>query len=163
MAIEFAAIFVLFFVLVYGIISFGIPTAVRMGFQHYSAEAARSAIRIDKNSEDFTNQLSKVISDTITGPGSWLPQEWLSGCNAPATDTNDAEDPDSDNEWKPLTTPYGFYREPSTNAASYQVYVCIQTNDPIVPQIKLLGIELPPLPKDTEGNTVIRGYTMTTF
>lgn len=160
MAIEFAAIFLLFFVLVYGIISFGIPTAVRMGFQHYSAEAARAAIRVDKNSEDFANQLSNIISGTITG--SWLPQEWLSGCTAPAIDPNDAEDPEADNEWVSLTTPYGFYLAPSANAASYQVYVCIQTNNPIVPQIKLLGIELPPLPKE-DGKPVIRGYTMTTF
>lgn len=159
-AIEFAAIFVLFFVMVYGIISFGIPTAVRMGFQHYSAEAARMAIRADKNSENFATQLSTLISTTITE--SWLPGEWLSGCNAPALSTNPDDETGADNPWQSLSTPYGFYRELSANASSYQLYVCIQTTHPIVPQINLMGIEFPPLPKEGD-KTVIRGYTITTL
>lgn len=72
--------------MVYGIISFGIPTAVRMGFQHYSAEAARMAIRADKDAENFTTQLNTLISTTINK--SWLPAEWLSGCNIPSLGTN---------------------------------------------------------------------------
>ena len=148
-AIEFAAIFVFFFVMVYAIISFGIPTVFRMGFQHYSAEAARAAMIVPSSTEDYEIQLGEKINDVISD--SWLNEDWLSRCSNVSGDG-----------WEPLSSSsYAFLRE--VPGAIYQLNVCLETTHPIVPQIVLLGIELPPLPKDANGDTVIRGYTITTL
>lgn len=153
-AIEFAAIFMLFFVMVYAIISFGIPTAFRMGFQHYSAEAARSASMVPSSAEDYETQLGEKINDIIADSwiaDIWLNEDWLSRCSNVSSDG-----------WEPLSSSsYAFLRE--APGARYQLNVCLETTHPIVPQIVLLGIELPPLPKNANGDTVIRGYTIITL
>lgn len=149
-AIEFAAIFVLFFVMVYGIIAFGIPTAFRMGFQHYSAEAARAASIVPSSTEDYETRLGEKINTIISD--SWLKEDWLKRCSDLRGDG-----------WEPLlSSTYAFWRE-APGSTNYQLNVCLETTHPIVPQIELFGIELPPFPKDANGNTVIRGYTITTL
>lgn len=157
MAIEFAAIFGLFFALVYGTIAFGLPAVARMGFQHYSVEASRAAVRVDPNVEKdvFLKRTGSQIDTLITE--SWLPAKWRDGC----TDLADAG-------WTKLpNTDYGYYKtEPNPQATAiprYQVNVCIQANTPIVPQLVLSeDLRFPPH-EDANGNPWVRGYTITTF
>lgn len=162
MVIEFAAIFMLFFTMVYGIIAFSIPTVVRMAFQHYATEAARAAVQVDPGvgTARFAQLVSQQITDEITS--SWLPAQWRGSCASPNDGTT----------WTALPPhggqpSYGYWQaETNTRAGRtprYRLYVCLQTHDSIVPQIKLGDIELPTLPKDESGRSVIRGYTLTTF
>ncbi|WP_018918275.1 TadE/TadG family type IV pilus assembly protein [Vreelandella zhanjiangensis] len=160
-AIEFAAIFMLFFTLVYGIIAFSIPVVVRMGFQHYSAEAARAAVRVDTsvNTTQFAQLVSQQVTNQVTA--GWLPAKWRDSCPAPSDGTTWAALPSHNGQ-----PSYGYWQTEANarpgRTPRYRLYVCLQTHDSIVPQIVLGDIELPPLPKEN-GRSVIRGYTMTTF
>lgn len=162
MAIEFAAIFMLFFSLVYGTIAFGIPAVARMGFQHYSVEATRAAVKVDPAvKEDLYllrvgNEIDTFIAD------SWLPEDWRNGC----TDIGGSEDTPS--EWSILPgTVYGYWRpEPDAlpNARPrYQINVCIQASEPIVPQLVIGELRFPPYTDETTGRSWVRGYTITTL
>lgn len=162
MAIEFAAIFGLFFALVYGTIAFGFPAVTRMGFQHYAVEAARAAVQVDTSLE--TTQFARLVSQQVTNQitAGWLPTQWRDGCSAP----NDG------NIWTPLPPhngepSYGYFQAeanaPTSGALRYRLYVCIQANTPIVPQLVLTNdLRFPPH-EGANGNPWVRGYTMTTF
>ncbi|WP_224105159.1 TadE/TadG family type IV pilus assembly protein [Vreelandella aquamarina] len=161
-AIEFAAIFLLFFTLVYGIIAFSLPAVVRLAFQHYSTEAARAAVKVDPSVESgrFAQLVSQQVTREITS--SWLPAAWRDSCPAPNDGTTWAALPSHAGQ-----PSYGYWQV-EVNARPgrtprYRLYVCLQTRGSIVPQIRLGDIELPTLPRDTTGRPVIRGYTLTTF
>lgn len=138
-AIEFSAIFILFMVMVFGIISYGIPTAVRMAFQHYSAEAARAAMISSSNPAD---EVDRVISE------SWLDEGWLSPCDL--------------TEWQSTSSRYAFTRA-IPDATSDQLQVCLNSTHSFIVSFNFFGFMFPPLPRDDDGNVVIRGYTITTL
>ncbi|MDQ7728170.1 pilus assembly protein [Halomonas sp. SpR8] len=160
-AIEFAAIFMLFFALVYGAIAFGLPAVARLAFQHYSVEAARAAVQVDPTPFDaerpetfalVSSQVNSVIS------ASWIPEDWRDGC----------ADLDGTDGWSTLPdTVYGYWRpEPNplpNTTPRYQVNVCIQTNAPIVPQLALGELRFPPYVDGDTGKSWVRGYTITTL
>ena len=155
-AIEFAAIFLLFFTLVYGAIAYGIPAMIQLSFQHLTAEASRAALKVDpdQSSSSFVSLVSQEVSATITA--SWLPEAWRTSCSAP----------DDGGTWEALPsveggTSYGYIQTESLyDYTRYQLYVCIQTQDSIVPQLILGDIRLPDLPKDSSGTPVIRASTL---
>ncbi|MDN7130808.1 pilus assembly protein [Halomonas sp. MC140] len=157
-AIEFAAIFLLFFSLVYGTIAFGIPAVARMGFQHYSVEATRVAVKVDPAVAEsiYLQRVGNEIDKFIAG--SWLPEDWRNGC----TDLAEEE------TWRTLPgTTYGYWR-PEPNALPnerlrYQINVCIQASEPIVPQLVIGELRFPPYTDDTTGRSWVRGYTITTL
>lgn len=164
-AIEFAALFVLFFTIAYSVIAYSLPITLLFSYKHLSAEAARQALRVDP-AQDWvqyltavSNEVNRVVSD------SWLPSNWYDGdCLAPESDLN----------WQPLTPVDG---EPSfgflgtdqlTNGVVNRVlYVCIQRKyadsgsereRAIIPNIKLGSIRLPPLPQEN-GEAILRGIS----
>lgn len=149
-AIEFAAIFGLFFALVYGTIAFGLPAVARMGFQHYSVEASRVALQADPaywNQPTTRDAIAEMIGDLIDD--SWI-QNWAKGCE-------DLPDEDSVawENWIDLDpTGYAHWREETEQTPNrtprYQVNVCLQANSSIL---------LPPF----EDAPWVRGYTITTF
>jgi len=158
-AIEFAAIFLLFFTLVYAVMAYGIPAMLRLSFQHISAEASRAAIKVDRDQSatSFATLVSREVTNTITA--SWLPSAWRNACPAP----------DATGAWTQLPSyngepSYGYLQTEVATApytyTRYSLYVCIQTNDPIVPQLVLGNVRLPDLPKDDSGKPVIRGETL---
>lgn len=163
-AIEFAAIFLLFFALVYGSIAFGLPAVARLSFQHHAVEASRAALRVDPFVEQgvFLNRVGLQIDNLITS--SWIPEGWRDGC----TDLGEGESEDEPAKWTALPgTVYGYWR-PEPNALPnanprYQVNVCIQASEPIVPQL-VIGSDLrfPPY-TDNTGRSWVRGYTIITL
>lgn len=158
-AIEFAAIFLLFFTLVYGAIAYGIPAMIQLSYQHLTAEAARAALKVDtdQNSTRFASLVSQEISATIAA--SWVPMDWLSSCPAP----------EDEGDWEALPSETGQsswgYLQIEENSTwgytRYHLYVCIQSQDAMVPQIVIGDIRLPDLPEDSSGNPVIRASTLT--
>ncbi|MCS2610794.1 TadE/TadG family type IV pilus assembly protein [Halomonas dongshanensis] len=158
-AIEFAAIFLLFFSLVYATIAFGFPAVTRMGLQHYAVEAGRAAMKVDPHYGDQSSVLERVgheIERTINA--GWVPPQWRNQCALP----NDSS------EWSLLpNTDYGYWRlEPNTplnRIARYQFYICIQADTPIVPPLRLSSELVFPPQLDANGNPWVRGYTITTL
>ncbi|WP_447529979.1 TadE/TadG family type IV pilus assembly protein [Vreelandella sp. TE19] len=153
-AIEFAAIFLLFFTLVYGAFAFALPAVARLSFQHWAAEAARAAMRVDTDAPHATvlARLGEQVEQSIAH--SWLPGAWRGGCDVPESAP-----------WQPLPgTMYGHWAYEAHPAPSrsprYLLHVCLQANDPIVPQVKIGNLYLPPH-NDDSGRPWVRGYTIT--
>lgn len=146
-AIEFAAVFVLFMVMVFGIITFGIPTAIRMAFQHYSAEAARAAMIVPSGTNDYETQIADIVNAVVSE--SWLDEGWLSPCTL-------SED------WQSTLSDYAFIRD-MPDSTTNQLQVCLESTHDFILPFDFFGFEFPPLPRDSDGSVVIRGYTIITL
>lgn len=77
-AIEAALLFVIFFVLFYGIVGYSLPIMMKEAFQHAAANGARSALAVEPDSFDSTNdyietgvtpRVRQVVGNTLD----WLP------------------------------------------------------------------------------------------
>lgn len=86
-AIEFAILFTLFFVVVYGVVAFSLPLAIQSSLKHLAAEAARATIRLDakgSSAEEYEMALKSYLTAYITDQhNTWLPPTWYMGCNGP--------------------------------------------------------------------------------
>lgn len=162
-AIEFAALLMVFFIMLYAIMAYSIPLLLTLTFKQVSADAARAAVRVDPDlaHEDYLNIINRELKRTVDD--SWLPANWVQGgCPAPADGwialPAAAED-------KPLghylkiesLEPYG--------ASRYHLNVCLQriynkaggdTEGSIIPTLSFLGMDIPSLPKEG-SDTIIRG------
>nr|WP_312973183.1 TadE/TadG family type IV pilus assembly protein [Pseudomonas sp.] len=169
-AIEFAMLFAVFFVVVYGIIAYSIPMLLLLTFKQVSADAARATLRVDPGNAAYSQLLSREITAVVQR--SWLPESWRSGdCPAPEQDAAGLD-------WSPLPghdgqPSYGNIaldnRNPS--APRYVLHVCLQRGynhagpsdqRAILPTLRLLGISIPSLPEEN-GEVVIRGATTVTL
>lgn len=169
-AIEFAMLFGVFFVVVYAIIAYSIPMLLMLTFKQVTADAARATLQVDPANAAYTQLLSREITRVVER--SWLPQSWRSGnCPAPAQD-------EAGFSWASLPghdgqPSYGHIaldaRNPS--APRYVLHVCVQRlynregasdQRAIVPTLRLFGTSIPSLPAEG-GNVVIRGATTVTL
>lgn len=142
----------LFFVMVYGIISFGIPMAVRMGMQHYSAEAARAALAVGMSTDGYESKMKAAVDDVLNDSwiAPWIADAWIRGCTL-------------SNEWQKIAgSEYTALNKPA-GLQSHQLQVCLESNYDFVPSITLMGIDFPPLPRDGEGRLLLRAHTITTL
>ncbi|WP_244158087.1 TadE family protein [Phytopseudomonas flavescens] len=170
MAIEFAMLFGVFFVVVYGIIAYSIPLLLLLTFKQVSADAARATLQVDPGNPAYTQLLSREITRVVER--SWLPDSWLGGdCPPPEQDA-------AGFSWTSLPGQNGHHsyghvavdtRDPNT--PRYVLHVCLQRfynsegakdKRAIVPTLRLLGISIPSLPVEG-GNVVIRGATTVTL
>ncbi|MFP2769695.1 TadE/TadG family type IV pilus assembly protein [Oceanisphaera sp. KMM 10153] len=159
-AIEFAALFILFFTLLYAILAHSIPLLLEISFRQVSSEASRAVLRVDPAAPNYNTVLSREVTQEINN--GWLPPSWRNGnCPAPATGHN----------WVPLPSDNGSpsYGHIADTEESRLLHVCLQRfynaggneqQRAIIPIIEFAGIRIPSLPQD-EGNTVIRGETIT--
>ncbi|OLU31668.1 TadE family protein [Pseudomonas sp. PA27(2017)] len=169
-AIEFAMLFAVFFVVVYGIIAYSIPMLLLLTFKQVSADAARATLQVDPGNAAYTQLISREVTAVVQR--SWLPESWRGGnCPAPEQDAAGLN-------WSPLPShdgqpSYGNIaldnRDPA--APRYVLHVCLQRGynhdgpsdqRAIVPTLRLLGITIPSLPEDN-GEVVIRGATTVTL
>jgi hypothetical protein len=167
-AIEFAALFVVFFAIVYAVIAYSIPLLLILTFKQVSSDAGRAAIKVDQALPD--TEYTQVVSDEVTRviQASWLPSDWFTGnCPAPK---------ESSHQWIPLppsagAVSYGFLAKDSLDAASnnyrYILQVCLQrkygttgsaNEKAIIPTLNIMGIQIPKLP-EKGGEVVIRNQT----
>ncbi|MCK9469051.1 MAG: pilus assembly protein [Porticoccaceae bacterium] len=94
-AIEFAVLSVLFFALLYAIAAYALSFFFTLSLNHLSAEAARSAIRIDPAAENYQEAVSKRVTATITN---FWSSSWIDGgCAAPG-----GSEEDDGLSWAPL-------------------------------------------------------------
>ncbi|MFB4369383.1 TadE/TadG family type IV pilus assembly protein [Pseudomonas sp. sia0905] len=169
-AIEFAMLFAVFFVVVYGIIAYSIPMLLLLTFKQVSADAARATLQVDPGHSAYTQLLSREITSVVER--SWLPESWRGGnCPQPEQDAAGLN-------WNPLPghdgqPSYGNIALDNRNPAAprYVLHVCLQRGynhdgpseqRAIVPTLRLLGISIPSLPEDN-GEVVIRGATTVTL
>jgi len=165
-AIEFAALFILFFTLLYGIMAFSLPMLLTLTFKNLSADAARSAVKVDPSvgPEAYKALISQQITNRITS--SWLPDDWYDGnCAAPSGDLT----------WQALPAygdqaVFGYWAEEAiTDSHSrYLLQVCIQRKynrtgsageTAIIPIVEIGGISIPPLPEKGDGQRLLQGRT----
>ena len=143
-AIEFAALFSIFFIIVYAIIAYSIPLLLTLTFKQVSSDAGRAAIRVDVAYPQYEQKVSEEVTKVVEG--SWLPASWVSPCDGKAS-----------------------YGSLSFDEASerYTLQVCLQreygstgtaSQRAIIPTINLLGMKIPNLP-EVNGRTVIRSHT----
>lgn len=128
-SIEFAFMFVLVFMLFYGMIGYFAPLLLAASYQEIAGEAAREAIL--HNYDDRGIQWrSQLASDVVSS--SWLPVAWANGC---------ADYPSGQ-----------YYKETSAVLST-----CIRHAEPssIIPQISLFGWRFPVLPAEIKGEAII--------
>lgn len=127
-SIEFVFVFIIFFMLFYGMVSLVFPLLLSATYEELSAEALREAVVIrslSTEADEIDSAVKAVIMD------SWLPSDWRQFCQG------------YDNS---------FFKKQGTEWS-----VCIAHNNPssIIPQISLLGLDIIKLPKTISGKAVI--------
>lgn len=131
-SIEFAFMFVLVFMVFYGMVGYFIPLLLSATYHELSAEALRQAVSLQYASlehAELQHQAKRVIQD------SWLPAVWAQPCPGYGEDT---------------------FLKIAGNTWS----TCIRHGNPsaiLTPiTLPLLDLEWPPLPKEIRGETTIR-------
>lgn len=167
-AIEFAALFSIFFVILYAVIAYSIPLLLGLTFKQVSSDASRAAIKVDQAipEDQYIATVAQEVSRVVER--SWLPKNWMSG-NCPVPQNTGLA-------WVRLpsgsgSASYGFFAkeflDEKTNDYRYIVQVCLQrkygstgteNERAIIPTINILGIKIPSLP-EMDGEIVIRKQT----
>ncbi|WP_232818225.1 TadE/TadG family type IV pilus assembly protein [Zobellella maritima] len=169
-AIEFAALFLVFFMVLYGIIAYSIPLLLELSFQQVSADAGRIAYRVDpaRSQADYIKVVGGEVNKVVEN--SWLPESWRQGdCPVPAAA--------SEYNWQSLPATasgdsYGHIALDNSDMLDprYLLHTCIQRgynqngdaeDRAIIPIISLAGARIPSLPQDEQGKTIIKGETIT--
>lgn len=158
-AIEFAVLFLVFFALVYAIIGYSLPFLLTLSFKQLSAEAARSAVRVSPapQAAAYIARVNRQVHEVVEA--SWLPSGWVQGgCPAPEEDAGWIALPDM------AGRSLGHYRlmpDAPSHAPRYQLNVCLQRaydrEQAIIPTLTLFGVDVPTLPQDARGESVVRG------
>lgn len=167
-AIEFAGLFLLFFVVLYAILSYSVPLLLTYTFKQVTADAARATIRVNPAlaQEDYLRVISQEVSRVVEA--SWLPETWRQG-NCPS--------PNAAEPWQTLPPQPGHqsygHIQPITpiNGQNYfLLHICLQrpylaqgdeNTRAIIPILQLPGFTLPLLPLDeVTGTIILRGSTI---
>lgn len=163
-AIEFAVLFLAFFMILYAIIAYSIPLLLILTFKQVSSDAGRAAIKVDQALPEaqYIQAVGKEVTRVIDS--SWLPSDWVSG-NCPTPKPSESSEPPKKSlQWDALpgSPSYGYlakeYLDEKSNNYRYILQVCLQRKKHIIPAINLLGVEIPKLPKE-DGEVVIRNQT----
>lgn len=72
-AIEFAAVFMIFFAVFYGLVSYSLPMLMLQSFNQASAEAVRRCVALDPGSPSYTNDVQNLARQVISQQLQWLP------------------------------------------------------------------------------------------
>lgn len=75
-AIEFALVFVIFFAVLYGVVSYSLPLLLMQSFNNSTAEAVRRSVAVDPTSltdAAYKTAVEKVATDVLTDKLSWVP------------------------------------------------------------------------------------------
>ncbi len=72
-AIEFAAVFVIFFAVFYGLVSYSLPLLMMQSFNAAATEAVRRAVAIDPASANYSTTVQTLAASTVTNQLNWMP------------------------------------------------------------------------------------------
>lgn len=127
-AIEFAVVFVIFFAVFYGTVSYSLPMLMMQSLNNAAAEAARQAVALVPGEADYQANSQLVINDALR----WLP------ANAFARLSTVATGPDADDVFT-VTVSYPY------------------KTHPLVPFLSLPGIgQIPQVPDNLTATASIK-------
>lgn len=72
-AIEFAAVFVIFFAVFYGMISYSLPLLLLQSFNQATAEAVRLSVGLDPTMAGYQNAVTTTAQNTVVTRLRWIP------------------------------------------------------------------------------------------
>ena len=142
--IEAALLFIIFFSIFYGTVSYALPMAMIQAFHHAAASGARAAVAVDPNefanTTDYLENGVKPRVRTVVGSLlSWLPSTAKTAVLG-ASNQNIQIDFDSGSDVVTVTVKYAGY-----------------TSNPLMPILTLPGIgDVPRLPTDLTGTASLQ-------
>lgn len=72
-ALEFVAVFVIFFAVFYGVVSYGLPMLMLQSFNQASSEAVRRCVALDPTSASYRDDVDKMAKDVLGKQLAWMP------------------------------------------------------------------------------------------
>jgi len=72
-AIEFALVFVIFFAVFYGLVSYSVPLVLMQSFNEATSEAVRRSVAVDPTTPSYASVLVSTANATLTQQLSWVP------------------------------------------------------------------------------------------
>ncbi|WMN18478.1 pilus assembly protein [Pseudomonas piscis] len=72
-AIEFAAVFVIFFAVFYGLVSYSVPLLMMQSFHQATAEALRQAVKVDPNTPNYATTVQNLALGVVQAQTEWIP------------------------------------------------------------------------------------------
>ncbi|CAI8738562.1 Flp pilus assembly protein TadG [Pseudomonas sp. IT-232MI5] len=72
-AIEFALVFIIFFAVFYGLVSYSLPLVMMQSFNQATSEAVRRSVAVDPNTPDYSTVVLNTANATLTQQLSWIP------------------------------------------------------------------------------------------
>lgn len=133
-AIEFAAVFILFFAILYGLLAYCVPLLMLQSFNDAAAVGARVAVSVNSSltSAQYQAALQSTVSQAVAARLSWMPASWYTGCNGG-----------------------NYMATPVTEGNFTRITVCVRYpsgNSPVVPVLTLPGVgAVPRLPSVLQG------------
>jgi Flp pilus assembly protein TadG len=86
-AIEFALVFVIFFAVFYGIVTYSLPLLLMQSFNQSTAEAVRRGVALDPNTPGYEAALKVVVKQELTRQLAWIPSGLNFNVDTDATTT----------------------------------------------------------------------------
>ncbi|MBA6115581.1 pilus assembly protein [Pseudomonas putida] len=72
-AIEFVAVFMIFFAVFYGLVSYTLPMLMLQSFNQASSEAVRRCVALDPNSASYAADVQTVAREALRQQLAWMP------------------------------------------------------------------------------------------
>lgn len=72
-AIEFAAVFVIFFAVFYGLVSYSLPLLMMQSFNQATAEAVRRAVAVDPDTANYATTVQDLAKTVVQSQTGWIP------------------------------------------------------------------------------------------
>ena len=134
-AIEFALVFVIFFAVLYGVLSYSLPLLLMQSFNHATAEAVRRSVAVDPNSfkddDAYGAKIKDVANEVIAEKLAWMPKDLRNS----------------------IISPYAEYKG---GVLTVTLSLPSAKLSAIMPELKLPGITVPNLPTNLEAASSIK-------
>jgi Flp pilus assembly protein TadG len=72
-AIEFALVFIIFFAVFYGLVSYSLPLLLMQSFNQSTAEAVRRSVALDPSTANSDTAVRNIATTELTRQLSWIP------------------------------------------------------------------------------------------
>ena len=83
-AIEFSAVFVIFFAVFYGMVSYSLPLLMVQSFNAAASEAVRRSVALSPTVTGYNDLLKSQARSVVMNQLSWIPLRWGSMSAIPA-------------------------------------------------------------------------------
>lgn len=72
-AIEFALVFIIFFAVFYGLVSYSLPLLLMQSFNQSTAEAVRRSVALDPGTVNYDTAVTNIATTELTRQLAWIP------------------------------------------------------------------------------------------